>query len=80
MKIVVDAMGGDFAPESIVAGVVGLYSAVDARKQQHYRITQYFAGIALLSRGFIVFGPFLILCGMGLMVLAKDGFEQPEVE
>ena len=65
---------------TIVAGVVGLYSAVGARKQQHYRRTQYFAGIALLSRGFIVFGPFLILCGMGLMVLAKDGFEQPEVE
>lgn len=74
------ALSTGIALVTIVAGVVGLYSAVGARKQQHYRRTQYFAGIALLSRGFIVFGPFLILCGMGLMVLAKDEFEQPEVE
>ena len=65
---------------TIIAGVVGLYLAVGARKQQNYRRTQYLAGIALFSRGFIVFGPFLILCGMGLMVLSKDEFEQPEVE
>ena len=74
------ALSTGIALVTIVAGVVGLYSAVGARKQQHYRRTQYFAGIALLSRGFIVFGPFLILCGMGLMVLARDEFEQPEVE
>jgi hypothetical protein len=74
------ALSTGIALVTIVAGVIGLYSAVGARKQEHYRRTQYFAGIALLSRGFIVFGPFLILCGMGLMVLAKDGFEQPEVE
>lgn len=74
------ALSTGIALVTIIAGVVGLYSAVGARKQQHYRRTQYFAGIALLSRGFIVFGPFLILCGMGLMVLAKDEFEQPEVE
>jgi hypothetical protein len=74
------ALSTGIALVTIVAGVVGLYSAVGARKQQHYRRTQYFAGIALLSRGFIVFGPFLILCGMGLMVLAKDEFEEPEVE
>ena len=74
------ALSTGIALVTIVAGVIGLYSAVGARKQQHYRRTQYFAGIALLSRGFIVFGPFLILCGMGLMVLAKDEFEKPEVE
>ena len=74
------ALSTGIALVTIVAGVIGLYSAVGARKQQHYRRTQYFAGIALLSRGFIVFGPFLILCGMGLMVLAKDEFEEPEVE
>ena len=74
------ALSTGIALVTIVAGVIGLYSAVSARKQQHYRRTQYFAGIALLSRGFIVFGPFLILCGMGLMVLAKDEFEKPEVE
>ena len=74
------ALSTGIALVTIVAGVIGLYSAVGARKQQHYRRTQYFAGIALLSRGFIVFGPFLILCGMGLIVLAKDEFEEPEVE
>ena len=74
------ALSTGIALVTIVAGVIGLYSAVGARKQQHYRRTQYFAGIALLSRGFIVFGPFLILCGMWLMVLAKDEFEEPEVE
>jgi len=74
------ALSTGIALVTIVAGVIGLYSAVGARKQQHYRRTQYFAGIALLSRGFIVFGPFLILCGMGLMVLAKDEFEELEVE
>ena len=74
------ALSTGIALVTIVAGVIGLYSAVGARKQEHYRRTQYFAGIALLSRGFIVFGPFLILCGMGLMVLAKDEFDQPEVE
>jgi hypothetical protein len=74
------ALSTGIALVTIVAGVIGLYSAVGARKQEHYRRTQYFAGIALLSRGFIVFGPFLILCGMGLMVLAKDEFKEPEVE
>ena len=74
------ALSTGIALVTIVAGVIGLYSAVGARKQEHYRRTQYFAGIALLSRGFIVFGPFLILCGMGLMVLAKGEFEKPEVE
>ena len=74
------ALSTGIALVTIIAGVVGLYSAVGARKQQNYRRTQYLAGIALFSRGFIVFGPFLILCGMGLMVLSKDEFEQPEVE
>ena len=74
------ALSTGIALATIIAGVVGLYSALGARKQQNYRRTQYLAGIALFSRGFIVFGPFLILCGMGLMVLSKDEFEQPEVE
>ncbi|MCH1443710.1 MAG: carboxypeptidase-like regulatory domain-containing protein [Candidatus Poseidoniaceae archaeon] len=74
------ALSTGIALATIVAGVFGLYSAVGARTQKRYRRTQYFAGVALLSRGFIVFGPFLILCGMGLMVLAKDEFDQPEVE
>ena len=74
------ALSTGIALVTIAAGVVGLYSAVGARTQKRYRRTQYFAGIALLSRGFIVFGPFLILCGMGLMVLAKDEFDQTEVE
>ena len=65
---------------TILAGVVGLKAAVDTRSARNYRRTQYLAGFALFSRGFIIFGPFLILCGMGLMILAKDEFQSSEVE
>jgi len=74
------ALSTGIALVTILAGVVGLKAAVDARGAQNYRRTQYLAGFALFSRGFIVFGPFLILCGMGLMILAKDEFQDPEVE
>ena len=74
------ALSTGIALVTIFAGVVGLKAAVDARSAKNYRRTQYLAGFALFSRGFIVFGPFLILCGMGLMILAKDEFQASEVE
>jgi hypothetical protein len=74
------ALSTGIALVTILAGVVGIKAAVDSRKASNYRRTQYLAGFALFSRGFIIFGPFLILCGMGLMILAKDEFQHPEVE
>ena len=65
---------------TIIAGIVGLNAAVNARRGTKYRRTQYLAGFSLFSRGFIVFGPFLILCGMGLMILARNEFQDVEVE
>ena len=74
------ALSTGIALVTILAGVVGLKAAVDTRSAKNYRRTQYLAGFALFSRGFIVFGPFLILCGMGLMILARDEFQAAEVE
>jgi len=74
------ALSTGIALVTILAGVIGIKAAVDSRKATNYRRTQYLAGFALFSRGFIIFGPFLILCGMGLMILAKDEFQNPEVE
>ena len=74
------ALSTGIALVTIIAGVVGLNAAVNARRATNYRRTQYLAGFALFSRGFIVFGPFLILCGMGLLIFARDEFQDPEVE
>ena len=74
------ALSTGIALVTILAGVLGLKAAVDTRAANNYRRTQYLAGFALFSRGFIVFGPFLILCGMGLMILARDEFQSSEVE
>ena len=74
------ALSTGIALVTILAGVVGISAAYGARRGKNYRKTQYFAGFALFSRGFIVFGPFLILCGMGLMILARDEFQDDEVE
>ena len=74
------ALSTGIALVTIIAGIVGLNAAVNARRATNYRRTQYLAGFALFSRGFIVFGPFLILCGMGLLIFARDEFQDPEVE
>ena len=74
------ALSTGIALITITAGCVGINAAYGVRKATHYRRTQYFAGFALFSRGFIVFGPFLILCGMGLMILAREEFQDYEVE
>ena len=74
------ALSTGIALITITAGCVGINAAYGVRKATNYRRTQYFAGFALFSRGFIVFGPFLILCGMGLMILAREEFQDYEVE
>ena len=63
---------------TIITGIVGIQASVDTRRAKRYRRTQYLAGISLFSRGLILFGPILILVGMGLLTLTKEQFEDTE--
>ncbi len=60
---------------TLATSLVGVHSSIEARRGVKYRRTQYLAGIGIFSRGLIIFGPILILCGMGLLILSRDGFE-----
>ncbi len=60
---------------TLATSLVGVHSSIEARRGKRYRRTQYLAGIGIFSRGLIIFGPILILCGMGLLILSRDGFE-----
>ena len=60
---------------TVITGMVGLQAAVEVRRGRRYRRTQYLAGIALFSRGLIVFGPALILAGMITMVFIREQFD-----
>ena len=60
---------------TLATSLVGVHSSIEARRGKKYRRTQYLAGIGIFSRGLIIFGPILILCGMGLLILSRDGFE-----
>ncbi len=68
---------------TILSGAVGLMAGVEVRRAGRYRRTQYLAGLALFSRGLIVFGPALILTGMIATSFAKNQFadvqEGPDV-
>ena len=59
---------------TVLTGLVGVQAAVEARKAKRYRRTQYLAGLALFSRGLIIFGPALILAGMILLMKSRDQF------
>ena len=63
---------------TIITGIVGIQASVETRRAKRYRRTQYLAGISLFSRGLILFGPLLILAGMGLLALSKEQFEDTE--
>lgn len=63
---------------TIITGIVGIQASVETRRAKRYRRTQYLAGISLFSRGLILFGPILILAGMGLLTLSKEQFEDTE--
>jgi len=63
---------------TIITGIVGVQASVEIRRAKRYRRTQYLAGISLFSRGLILFGPILILVGMGLLTLTKEQFEDTE--
>ena len=60
---------------TLATSLVGVHSSIEARRGEKYRRTQFMAGIGIFSRGLIIFGPILILCGMGLLILSRDGFE-----
>jgi hypothetical protein len=55
--------------------LIGVHASIEAVRGKRYRRTQYLAGIGIFSRGLIIFGPILILCGMGLLILSRDGFD-----
>tara|TARA_B110000444_G_C18851032_1_gene605638 strand:- start:6701 stop:7543 length:843 start_codon:yes stop_codon:yes gene_type:complete len=63
---------------TVLTGIVGIQASVEVRRAKRYRRTQYLAGISLFSRGLILFGPILILVGMGLLALSKEQFEDSE--
>ena len=60
---------------TILSALFGIQSAIAIRGGKHYRRSQYFAGIALFSRGLIIVGPTLILLGMIVNVFARDDYE-----
>ena len=60
---------------TVLTGLVGVQAAVGARRAKRYRRTQYLAGVALISRGLIIFGPAMILAGMVMLMISKDQFE-----
>jgi len=60
---------------TLATSLVGVHSSIEARRGEKYRRTQFMAGIGIFSRGLIIFGPILILCGMGLLILSRDGFD-----
>ena len=60
---------------TVLTGLVGVQAAVGARRAKRYRRTQYLAGVALFSRGLIIFGPAIILAGMVMLMISKDQFE-----
>jgi len=60
---------------TVLTALVGFQAAVEVRRGRRYRRTQFLAGIALFSRGLIVFGPLMILAGMILMSISKEQFD-----
>lgn len=60
---------------TMFTALFGVQAAVEIRRGKHYRRSQYFAGIALFSRGLILVGPAVILFGMIINVFARDDFE-----
>jgi hypothetical protein len=60
---------------TVITAFVGFQAAVEVRRAKHYRRTQFLAGIALFSRGLIVFGPFMILVGMIILSISKNQFD-----
>jgi len=60
---------------TVLTAFVGFQAAVEVRRGKHYRRTQFLAGIALFSRGLILFGPLMILSGMILLSISKEQFD-----
>jgi hypothetical protein len=60
---------------TVLTALVGFQAAVEVRRGRRYRRTQFLAGIALFSRGLIVFGPLMILAGMIIMSISKEQFD-----
>ena len=60
---------------TLLFGLIGVQASIEASRGKKYRRTQYLAGLALFSRGLIIFGPSLILLGMIILIFTKGQFE-----
>ena len=60
---------------TLLFGLIGVQASIEASRGKKYRRTQYLAGLALFSRGLIIFGPSLILLGMVILIFTKGQFE-----
>ena len=60
---------------TVFFGLIGVQASIEASRGKKYRRTQYLAGLALFSRGLIIFGPALILLGMIILIFTKKQFE-----
>ena len=60
---------------TVLTAFIGFQAAVEVRRAKHYRRTQYLSGIALFSRGLIIFGPLMILVGMIILSISKEQFD-----
>jgi len=60
---------------TVITAFAGVQAAVESRRGAKYRRAQYLAGVSLLSRGLIIIGPTLILCGMIINMLARSDYD-----
>ena len=67
-------IGSMVAAMTLLAGLAGMVSGLEAYRGDRYRKTWWLAFFGLWSRGMIFIGPMLILIGMGMVNLSKDQF------
>jgi len=67
-------IGSMIAAMTLLAGLAGMVSGLEAYRGDRYRKTWWLAFFGLWSRGMIFIGPMLILIGMGMVNLSKDQF------
>ena len=67
-------IGSMIAAMTLLAGLAGMVSGLEAYRGDRYRKTWWLAFFGLWSRGMIFIGPMLILIGIGMVNLTKDQF------
>tara|TARA_B100000963_G_scaffold51202_3_gene39320 strand:+ start:1541 stop:2314 length:774 start_codon:yes stop_codon:yes gene_type:complete len=70
-------LGTLIALATIICGLAGVSASITAYQGKAYRRTQFFAFLALWSRGGVFIGPLLILIGMAIISATKLQFHSP---